>query len=66
MSAGAGNGRWTLGEIADCCIGPMLLLIVLTSVLGIAIGYKAAIAVGVVAGGVGVAALAVRHRIQAR
>jgi hypothetical protein len=51
-----------LGAIAACCAGPMLLIVVLVSVLGLAIGPAAAISLGIVAAGLCVAVLTVRHR----
>jgi hypothetical protein len=51
-----------LGAIAACCAGPMLLILVLVSVLGLAIGPAAAISLGLVAGGICVAVMTVRHR----
>ncbi len=62
----APTGRWSernlFGALVLCCAGPMLLLIVLTSVLGVAVGPAAAIAVGVVAAGICVAVMIQRHR----
>lgn len=54
--------RALLAALAACCIGPMLLIVVLTSVLGIAIGPAAAVTVGVVAAGVCVAVMIQHHR----
>jgi hypothetical protein len=51
-----------LGAIAACCAGPMVLIVVLVSVLGLAIGPAAAIALGLVAAGLCVAVMTVRHR----
>jgi hypothetical protein len=57
--------RWaTLGIIAPCCNAPMLLIVVLVSVLGFTIGHAAAIALGLVAGGLCVALMTIRHRHQ--
>jgi hypothetical protein len=54
--------RKVVAALAACCVGPMLLIIVLTSALGIAIGPAAAITLGVVAAGLCVAVLAQRGR----
>ncbi len=54
--------RLMLGMIAVCCAGPMLLIVVLTSVLEVAIGPAAAITIGVVAAGLCVTLMIVRHR----
>jgi hypothetical protein len=51
-----------LGMIAACCAGPMLLIVVLVSVVGLAIGPAAAIALGLVAGGLCIAVMTMRHR----
>lgn len=63
------TGEWSertlLGALALCCAGPMLLIVVLTSVLGVAVGPAAAIAVGVVAAGVCVAVM-IRHHHRHR
>jgi len=58
--------RVWLAMIAACCAGPMLLIVVLTAVLGIAIGPAAAITIVLVAGGVCVATMVARHRHGAR
>ena len=63
--SGAGADRSDhvlLVALAVCCTGPMLLIIVLTTVLGVAIGPAAAIAIGTVAAGVCVAVMAQHHR----
>jgi hypothetical protein len=57
-----GNGRPVLVALAVCCTVPMIGIVVMTSVLGLALGWAAAIAVGVVAGGICVAVMAQRHR----
>ncbi len=51
-----------LAALAACCVGPMLLIIVLTSVLGVAIGPAAAITLGAVAAGVCIAVMVQHHR----
>lgn len=59
---GRHRDRLWLGMIAACCAGPMLVIVLLTGVLGIAIGPAAAISLGLVAAGVCVAAMVARHR----
>ena len=54
--------RRLLATLSVCCVGPMLLIIVLTSVLGVAIGPAAAISLGAVAAGVCVAVMFQHHR----
>lgn len=54
--------RKVLAALAACCVGPMLLIIVLTSVLGVAIGPAAAVTLGAVAAGVCVAVMVQHHR----
>lgn len=56
------NDRKVLAALAACCVGPMLLIVVLTSTLGIAVGSAAAITLGVVAAGLCVVVMAQRHR----
>ncbi|MCY7419721.1 MAG: hypothetical protein LH650_14760 [Chloroflexi bacterium] len=51
-----------LVALAICCTVPMIGIVVMTSVLGIAIGWAAAIAIGVVAAGVCIAVMAQYHR----
>lgn len=51
-----------LGMIAACCAGPMVLIVLLVSVLGFAIGPAAAISLGVVAGALCVVVMMLRHR----
>lgn len=48
--------------LAACCVGPMLAIIVLTSVVGIAVGTATAITLGAVAAVVCVFIMASRHR----
>jgi hypothetical protein len=63
--SGAGADRSDhvlLVALAVCCAGPMLLIIVLTTVLGVAVGPAAAIALGTAAAGVCVAVMAQHHR----
>ncbi|MEO6629757.1 MAG: hypothetical protein ABIP03_14465 [Aquihabitans sp.] len=54
--------RFVLLALAACCIGPMLAIIVLTAVVGIAIGTAAAITIGAVAAAVCVVVMISRHR----
>ena len=54
--------RFVLLALAACCIGPMLAIIVLTTVVGITIGIAAAITIGVVAAAVCVVVMISRHR----
>lgn len=56
------DDRKLLTALAACCVGPMLLIIVLTSVLGLALGPAAAITLGAVAAGVCVAVMVQHHR----
>lgn len=58
----AGSDRALLLALAVCCIGPMLLIFVLISVVGIALGWAAALALGLVAAGVCIAVMSQRHR----
>lgn len=51
-----------LGLFAACCIAPMLLIIVLTTVVGLTIGLSAAFSMGVVAAALCVGVMFVRHR----
>lgn len=50
--------------LAICCVGPMLLIVVLTSVLGVALGWATALTLGLVAAVVCIAVMAQRHRRQ--
>lgn len=54
--------RTFLAALALCCAGPMLLIVVLTSVVGFALGPAAAITIGVVAAGLCIAVMAPHHR----
>jgi hypothetical protein len=54
--------RRFLAALALCCAGPMLLIVVLTSALGVAIGPAAAITLGLVTAGLCVAVMARHHR----
>jgi hypothetical protein len=56
------SDRKVLAALAACCVGPMLLIIVLTSVLGVAIGPAAAVTLGAVAASVCVAVMVQHHR----
>lgn len=53
--------RALLVALAVCCAGPMLLIVVLTSVVGLAIGPAVAAALGLVAAAVCVTVM-IRHR----
>lgn len=57
-----GSDRGLLVALAVCCAGPMLLIVVLTSVAGIALGPATAVSLGLVASGVCVAVMVQRHR----
>lgn len=63
-SHAAGSDRALLLALAVCCVGPMLLIVVLTSVVGVALGWATALALGLVAAGVCIAVMAQRHRRQ--
>ncbi len=56
------SSRAMLAMMAACCVGPMLLIVVLVSVLGVAIGPAAAITLGLVAGVLCVALMISHHR----
>ena len=58
----AGSDRALLLALAICCVAPMLLIVVLTSVVGVALGWATALALGLVAAGVCIALMAQRHR----
>lgn len=51
-----------LAVIAACCLGPMLLLVLLTAVAGIAIGYAAAATLGATAASFCVVLMLAGHR----
>lgn len=54
--------RSFLAALVLCCAGPMLLIVVLTSVVGVALGSAAAITLGLVAAGFCIAVMARHHR----
>jgi len=54
--------RGLLVALVVCCAVPMLAIIVLTSVIGVALGPAAAVSLGLVAAGVCVAVMVQRHR----
>ena len=54
--------RKVLAALAACCVGPMFLIIVLRSALGVAVGPAAAITVGIVATGLCFAVMIQHHR----
>ena len=58
--AHTGSDRGLLIALAICCAGPMVLIVVLTSVAGIALGPAAAVSLGLVAAGVCVAVMVQR------
>lgn len=62
VEAGQWSERTLLAALAICCAGPMLLIVVLTTVLGLAIGPAGAVTLGVVAAGVCVAVMVQHHR----
>jgi hypothetical protein len=51
-----------LGLFAACCIAPMLLIVVLTTVVGLTLGLSAAFSLGIVAAALCVGVMVVRHR----
>jgi Flp pilus assembly protein TadB len=62
MTDDAGERRRLLALFAACCIGPMVVIVVLSSVAGLAIGASAAISLGLVAGVFCVVWMVIRHR----
>jgi hypothetical protein len=56
------GSRAMLGMLAACCVGPMLLIVVLTTVAGVALGTAAVIALGAVAAVGCVVLMVLRHR----
>ena len=56
------GGRPFLIALAICCTVPTIGIVVMTSVLGIALGWAAAIAIGVVAATVCVLVMVQHHR----
>lgn len=58
---GPAGDRMFLLAVAACCAGPMLAIVVLTSVLGMAIGPAGALTLGVLAALVCVALMVQRH-----
>jgi len=52
----------TLALVAACCVAPMSLLVVLTTVAGLTIGLAAASILGAVAASLCIGVTAVRHR----
>lgn len=57
-----GTSRPLLIALAVCCTVPMIGIVVMTSVLGIALGWAAAIALGIVAAAICVTVMAQHHR----
>ena len=58
----ASNDRALLVALAVCCAVPMLAIVVLTSVIGVALGPAVAVSLGLVAAGVCVAVMVQHHR----
>lgn len=58
----AGSDRPLLLALAFCCVVPMLAIIVLTSVIGVALGPAVAVSLGLVAALVCGAVMVQRHR----
>lgn len=58
------SDRPLLVALAVCCAVPMIAIVVLTSVVGVALGFAAAIALGVVGAGLCVAFMLQRHRAR--
>jgi hypothetical protein len=54
--------RKMLAAMALCCIVPMGFIIVMTSVVGVTLGWASALALGIVAAGVCVAIMVQHHR----
>ena len=60
---GTAPNHWAmLGMFAACCVAPMLLLVVLTTVAGLTLGLSAALALGVVAASLCVGVMVFGHR----
>ena len=55
-------GLIALFALAACCIVPMLAILGLTTVVGVSLGWSAALVLGAVAGAVCVAVMAMHHR----
>lgn len=58
----ASNERTLLAALAVCCAAPMLAIVVLTSVIGVALGPAVAVSLGLVAAMVCVAVMVQHHR----
>lgn len=56
------NERGLFVALAVCCAVPMLVIVVLTSVIGVALGPAVAVSLGLVAAMVCVAVMVQRHR----
>lgn len=63
---GAPSERKLLIALAVCCAGPMLAIVVLTSVIGVALGPAVAVSLGLVAAGMCVAVMIQHHRKGAK
>lgn len=55
------NPKMLLGMVA-CCVAPMALIVVLTTVVGVTLGWAAALTVGLVVAGLCVAVMVQHHR----
>jgi amino acid transporter len=55
-------GLIALFALAACCIVPMLAVLGLTTIVGVSLGWSAALIIGVVAGLACVAMMAAHHR----
>lgn len=58
----ASNERTVLVALAVCCAVPMVAIVVLTSVVGVALGPAVAVSLGLVAAMVCVAVMVQHHR----
>jgi len=56
------ESRKMLAAMAACCIGPMAFIVVMTSVVGVTLGWASALAIGLVAAGVCVAVMVQHHQ----
>ena len=55
------SGAKFVGVLAVCCVVPMGIVVLLTSVLGLAIGWAAAVAIGSVAAALCIGVMVLRH-----
>lgn len=63
---GAPSERKLLIALVLCCAGPMLAIVVLTSVIGVALGPAVAVSLGLIAAGMCVAVMIQHHRNRAK